>query len=508
MKTARRSRRRLPIALLVLLAACSDSTLSDAPPFAPTEPIARRDLSGCSVETTRGCVTVNDGAPAETRYTLFNVQTAEGEGLYLIDGLGEVMRYWATSGLDGEPLPEPGTVITTIERPGPTSFVRLIQFRAPCIALLDGEGAARWPHPAPPGARCGAGLDPIPYGFDRNGDPSADAHHDLHLWGAPVYPTPEITETLGDGRILYLSHAELSQEQAEAVAGEGAEGLGDEPLVEIAADARTVLWEWLAADHFDELGFDEDARAAIAAFTRGEAVGGLPLPPDQGFLLSNSASYLGPNRHCPDPESTSCDHRFHPDNILVGSRQAALLFIVARHAHPSRDWPEGTIVWRLGPDFTDTPHGPISGQHHVHMIPAGLPGEGNILLFDNGSAAGFGRAEDGSPTAALYNRGYSRVLEIDPVTGQTVWSYEQPVEGTDGTPRFYAFNLSSAQRLPDGNTFIAEGNSGRLFEVTPVGTIVWEFVSPFPPLITIPLPVGALAVNVYRGYRVPPEWVR
>jgi hypothetical protein len=33
-------------------------------------------------------------------------------------------------------------------------------------------------------------------------------------------------------------------------------------------------------------------------------------------------------------------------------------------------------------------------------------------------------------------------------------------------------------RLPHGNTFIAESNSGRTFEVTPEGEIVWEFLNP------------------------------
>lgn len=494
----------LLLTLLAALSACSDTQLPGE--FPPTEPIARRDLSGCSIETPVGCVTVSDGAPAETRLTLFNVMTPKNEGMYLIDGTGRILQYFATSGADGEPLPEPGTLLAFIERPGPPSFLRLIQFRTPCVAILDRNGTATWPNEAPPGAYCGQGIEPIPYRVDENGNPSADAHHDVHLWGAPVYPTPQIASSQGDGRILYVSQAELTPERAQAIAGPGEGRVGDEPLVEIAGDAETVLWEWLAADHFDEFGFDEDARAAIAAFARGQAPSGVPTPPNQGFLLVNAAAYLGPNRHCPDPTRDSCDHRFHPDNVLVSARQAAMMFIVARHPHPRGDWPEGTVVWQLGPDFEDTPHGPISGQHHAHMIPIGLPGGGNILVFDNGSGAGFGRTEDGALTAALYQRGYSRVVEIDPATGAIAWSYEQPEEGADGTPRFNAFNLSSTQRLPTGNTLIVEGNSGRLFEVTPAGEIVWEFVSPFPPLVSIPFPTGTLAVGVYRGYRVPVDW--
>jgi hypothetical protein len=38
--------------------------------------------------------------------------------------------------------------------------------------------------------------------------------------------------------------------------------------------------------------------------------------------------------------------------------------------------------------------------------------------------------------------------------------------------------MGGAQRLPSGNTLICEGNKGCLFEVTPAGDIVREFVSP------------------------------
>ena len=135
----------------------------------------------------------------------------------------------------------------------------------------------------------------------------------------------------------------------------------------------------------------------------------------------------------------------------------------------------GRIVWRLGPNYDETPElrrlGWIIGQHHAHMIPRGLPGEGNLLIFDNGGWAGYGAPNPGSPTGfrnAL--RDYSRVLEIDPITLKVVWQYT-PVEAGLPFPvdanRFYSPFISSAQRLPNGNTLITEGSGGRLIEVTP-----------------------------------------
>ncbi len=114
------------------------------------------------------------------------------------------------------------------------------------------------------------------------------------------------------------------------------------------------------------------------------------------------------------------------------------------------------------------------------MIPQGLPGEGNILVFDNGGIAGY-------PFLLRFN---SRILEFDPITLDLVWKYENP--------SFFSFYISSAQRLPNGNTLIDEGSVGRIFEVNPGGEIVWEFIEG----------MGMQFLGrVYRAYRIPPEWV-
>jgi outer membrane protein assembly factor BamB len=149
---------------------------------------------------------------------------------------------------------------------------------------------------------------------------------------------------------------------------------------------------------------------------------------------------------------------------------------------------DGKIVWRIGPDFTESKElraiGQIIGQHHAHIIPKGLSGAGNLLVFDNGGASGYG------PTGPnLFSRMTSRVLEINPVTLELVWSYADP--------GFYSANISGAQRLPNGNTLITEGARGRLLEVTKEGKMVWEYR----------YSSGQAQNSVYRGYRFPYDWI-
>ncbi len=66
--------------------------------------------------------------------------------------------------------------------------------------------------------------------------------------------------------------------------------------------------------------------------------------------------------------------------------------------------------------------------------------------------------------------------------------------------RFYSPFVSSAQRLPNGNTLITEGASGMLMEVTRNHELVWEYISPYWGKI--------VHINqVYRAYRIPYEWI-
>jgi hypothetical protein len=63
---------------------------------------------------------------------------------------------------------------------------------------------------------------------------------------------------------------------------------------------------------------------------------------------------------------------------------------------------------------------------------------------------------------------------VDPRTKEIQWEYKV----RPGWEFFSAF-ISGAQRLPNGNTLICEGMTGRLFEVTRESEMVWEYVNPF-----------------------------
>ena len=82
-------------------------------------------------------------------------------------------------------------------------------------------------------------------------------------------------------------------------------------------------------------------------------------------------------------------------------------------------------------------------------------------------------------------------------TKEIVWSYQER-----RLIDFFSPFISNAQRLPNGNTLICEGNFGRLFEVTPEGELVWEYVNPHFP---VPSPGETPNNSVFRAFRYSPE---
>jgi hypothetical protein len=110
--------------------------------------------------------------------------------------------------------------------------------------------------------------------------------------------------------------------------------------------------------------------------------------------------------------------------------------------------------------------------HGVNWIDPDLPGEGNILAFNNGDRPG------------LVND-YSSVHEIVPPVDESgnysiepseafgppapVWTYGDPGQFFAGASQCGAY------RLPNGNTLVCQAQGGLLFEVTEPGVTVWEY---------------------------------
>jgi hypothetical protein len=138
----------------------------------------------------------------------------------------------------------------------------------------------------------------------------------------------------------------------------------------------------------------------------------------------------------PDNPPGRRDARFRPGNLLICLRNVNQIVILEPKTY--------RVLWSWG-------QGELEWPHHPTMLP-----NGHILVFDNG-----------------VRRGYSRVVELDPVRRNIVWEYR-------GAPPddFFSNRRGAAQRLDNGNTLITESDRGRVFEITPAGEIVWTWLNP------------------------------
>jgi hypothetical protein len=210
-----------------------------------------------------------------------------------------------------------------------------------------------------------------------------------------------------------------------------------------------IVWDWFAHDHLDvskACGYSSWYSGRKAAIYYGD------------WTHFNAIHY--------------CTNPGYEDKIVVSNRHHNEALLI--------DKKSGEIVWQWGEDL-------LGHQHDVQMIEPGHPGHGNVLLFDNGYHSKVGIS-------------VSQVLEVDPKTSKVVWSFVG-VNPTGGSLR--SLHISGCQRLPNGNTFITEGETGRLFEVTREKEIVWEYINPF-----YKYTQGKGMINeVFKARKVLPSWV-
>jgi hypothetical protein len=390
----------------------------------------------------------------------YTILPTKGEATVVIDMNGNVVKQWKKVGVEEHPskLLPGGYVMGATGARG-----RIMDHEdSNDLSVVDWDGNIIWSYP------------------------KAGMHHDFQREGNPVgYYVPGMEPHVKKGKTLILSHKIAKNKRISN------KKLYDDVIFEVDYEGN-VIFEWLASDHFKEMGFTDPLARAIMYKYPNYVMTRTPGVVGGDWIHINSASWVGPNKWY-----DAGDERFHPDNIIYDGRQTDTTGIIDRKT--------GKIVWHLGPDFTASKAlrkmGETIGLHHAHIIPKGLPGEGNLLIFDNGGYGGYGAPNPGAPTGLNYAlRDHSRVLEIDPITLKVVWQYTANKAGYRDKCRFYSDYVSSAQRLPNGNTLITEGSFGRLFEVTPDFETVWEYVSPF-------YNRDENFNLVYRAYRAPYDYI-
>jgi hypothetical protein len=280
---------------------------------------------------------------------------------------------------------------------------------------------------------------------------------------------------LPNGNILVLSWEKKTTEQAIA-AGRDPKLLGpciwSEKITELRPSGKSeaaIVWEWHVWDHLVQ---DRDSTKNNYG-----KVSENPQLMDLNFLASTDPDWLHFN---------SIAYNSASDQVLISNRNFSEIFILDRstttlqaasHRGGNRG-KGGDLLYRYGNPRAygsgDIKDQVLFAQHNAHWIEPGLKDAGKIMLFNNG----LGRR----------NENYSSVDLIDPAM-DTNGNYLEPgsssylkfyseAESQEPGGSFFSPNVSSAQRLGNGNTLVCSGSTGRFCELDENRQIVWLYMNP------------------------------
>jgi hypothetical protein len=362
--------------------------------------------------------------------------------VYLINRLGEIVHHWNKS----------------LYEPGQSCYLRdngnLVRAAMPKggFSIGGGEGGRLEEYDWD---------DNLVWAFDF-ASPSGMTHHDFTI--------------LPSGNLLMLA-VEKKEASAAAAVGFDTTKLQDgyvapEMVIEVKKTGDTtfeVVWEWHVWDHLVQ-----NSNPSLADYGDPKQFPGRLEVKGGGPAFWNHANSI----------------KYNPslDQIIISARSHNEFWVIDHSTttaeaatHSGGKYSKGgDFLYRWGNPSTygagNSSNQQLYQQHDAQWIEPDYPGAGNILIFNNGL---------GRPDGA-----YSSIDELIPpvdsngnypsITSGQAWGPSGLTWQFIASPptNFYSPEISGAQRLPTGNTLVCEGVTGRFFEVTSDGQIVWEYVNP------------------------------
>ena len=420
------------------------------------------DRSGWTV----GLVELSSGA--YNGYTL--LAPTPSTNIYLLDVCGRVVHTWDSDHVPGQAtyLLESGELFRTISTGNNRIFTA--GGAGGGVELLDWDGNVVWE-------------------YEYNSSTYIQ-HHDA--------------EMLPDGNVLILAWELKSRTEAIAAGRNPSrinnDGLWPDHIIEVepsGSSGGTIVWEWHMWDHLiQDYDSGKDNYGVVANH---------PELIDLNYATSGVADWTHTN---------AVDYNAEFDQIVISVHNFSELMVIdhstttaqaASHSGGNSDM-GGDILYRWGNpqayDSGDLSDEKFFAQHDAHWIEEGLPGEGDLMVFNNGTGRGYSTVDEIVPPVDAngdYDFGSGSSYGPDEQT----WIYK-----ADNPSDFFSGNISGAQRQPNGNTLICSGANGTIFEVTDGGDTVWEYVNPVTNRGVLSQGdsvsgQGSEANSVFRAYRYP-----
>ena len=249
-----------------------------------------------------------------------------------------------------------------------------------------------------------------------------------------------------------------------------------DPIVEIKPNGTTggdIVWMWNPVDHLVQDFDPEKANYGVVK--------------DHPELID----FNYPPNSMPDwQHANAVSYNAELDQVMITNLHFNEIWVVdhnttteeaASHTGGGQG-KGGDLLYRWGNPLAyragDASDQIIYGGHDGHWIAPGLPGEGNIIVFNNGINSYMSRPEGRYSTIEELvpplnaTGGYDRAPGSAYGPSDSLWRY------TASPPTsFFSSAMGGAERLPDGNTLVCGGSTGKNFEVDPDSAVVWTYKS-------------------------------
>ncbi len=387
-------------------------------------------------------------AAASDGYTLFSPNTTTTT--YLIDRDGNTVNEWESNFAAGllAYMQQDGSLIRASSPNGQGGNGTIVAAGSGgLIEQFDWQGNKVWE-----------------YGYGNQPGDEFLQHHDF--------------EILPNGNLLLIAW-ELKSEAAATQAGRdpslpGQGFLYPDHIVEVQPDFENgggeIVWQWHVWDHLVQ---EYDA-------TKDNWYGPTGVEDHPELIDINYVSTFDAGGGQAEDWTHANGIDYNPDRkeILLSVREFSEFWVIDHDTTTEEAAGDaGDLLYRWGNpqayDRGDADDRVLFYQHDAKWVEDGLPGEGNITVFNNG----FGRpGEDVSSVEEIAppldtNGDYQLTAGQAYGPPTTIWTYQAPVEN-------FSAIISGTERLSNGNTLITYGVSGTFVEVTPDGNEVWKYVNP------------------------------
>lgn len=389
---------------------------------------------------------------------------SNNEQTYLIDNCGNVVNSWSSSYKTGHGmyLLENGDLLRAGSLPGSYDAGG----RGGIFELYDWAGNLKW--------------------FFLLATEERHAHHDIVI--------------LPNGNFLCTVWERKTEEEAQAVGRKYNGEVWSEAILEIEIQENNraeIVWEWSIWDHLIQ---DHDATKASFGVVR-----------DHPELLNINGIGEGQESSGNWLHINAIDYNESLDQIVISSRNLSEIYVLD-HSTSTEEAAShrggtlgkgGDILYRYGnPQMYnrgDSSDQVIHGQHDVHWIDEGLTHAGNFIVFNNEyDPMNFSRIQIfNSPVDAMGNYTFDENELFGDDTLIATYSFDH----------LYSDIMSAAQILPNGNILVTEGATGHIFEFTPEGKTVWDYIYPVNRNGGPAVQGGTTRFNaVFRAHRYAPDF--